>query len=89
MAKSRGLSLVFPGKMGGKKEWGELPRAVCANTNRLNEKCKSREMCEIFTRGNPYVLGVGETHLKGCSIWDSRSEDGKGLHMHQRHGHGT
>lgn len=41
---------------------------VCVNMNGMNEGWKKREIRELFTRGKVEILGVGETHPKGCGV---------------------
>ncbi len=50
-------------------------KVVSLNVNGMNDRGKRREIVEMFERGRIDVLGVSETHLKGCGMRDGREED--------------
>ena len=53
------------GKLGRKKEL----RIAAINVNGINDWVKRREVLENAKKGCIDVLGIGETHLRGCGEW--------------------
>ena len=53
------------GKLG---KTGEV-RIASINVNGINDWCKRREVIESAKEGCIDVLGIGETHLRGCGEW--------------------
>ncbi len=67
------------GGRGRRSRREELMKVVSLNVNGMNDRGKRRETVDMFERGGIDVLGVSETHLKGCGMKDGREEDEGGL----------
>ncbi len=67
------------GGRGRRSRREELLTVVSLNVNGMNDRGKRKEVVDIFERGRTDVLGVIETHLKGCGVKGGRDEDEEGL----------
>ncbi len=45
------------------------------NVNGMNDRRKQKEVVDMVEKGRIDVLGVSETHLRGCGMKDGRDED--------------
>ncbi len=67
--------LCGKGGRGRRSRREELMKVVSLNMNCMNDRGKRREIVDMFERGRIDVLGVSETHLKGCGMKDGREEE--------------